>query len=224
MKRHPDHHSASPRPQEAEPDAAASVSEEAWREIEATLGLTSPDPDLRRKLEDRIIDFVEHPPLPDPRPAQVRKWLSQVRRDAQRLLDNFELPEELKGADWQRFLVLRQMPEAISERLPSILTSLIRDTERRLERTPRDKGGSPDDGFTGNAIYDLATLFSTTTGRRPTVTYDNYGREPRYGGEFFQFVDVTLRRLAPRFSKNNQALGMMIKRVLPMWGRKHPKQ
>jgi hypothetical protein len=210
-------------PNQTEPDSATpSVSEEAWREIEATLGLTAPDPDLRRKLTHRIIDFLEHPPLEDPRPAEVRRWLMRVQKNAERLLSDFEFPDKLDEESWQRFLVANsELRWDVLERLVSTLNSLIKLTQERLENTPPDKGGKPSDEFSWGAIYDLATIFHSATGKKPTVAFDPYAASAPYKGAFFNFAEKTYRHLAPRYVRTNQAFGKLAQRALWVWRKKH---
>jgi hypothetical protein len=204
------------------PDDPENFPEEVWRDIEAKLGLTAPNPALRQQVAQCVSDLQVSSPDPDPRPAEVRKWLVRVQRNARRLLSDLDFPGTLNNAQWRKYLIVTSQLRLAEQRLVAELNGLIKFAERRLADTPRDKGGRQPNPFSWSAIYQLATIFHSVTGRVPTITFDA-GQAP-YKGAFFSFVMVTFRHLAPEYGKPNQALGKMIQRVLQVWRKNLPKK
>lgn len=205
------------------PPPVIQLSEKAWREIEATLGLAEPAPYVRIRIAKYVAWELDDAGVPPPRPAEVRKWLIRVQADAERLAGDLEFDFEGDDDSAQGIAMYRHigMLEPQRSSLVATLRGLASDTERFRRSVPKDKGGRVIDATRWNIICNLATAYYLTTGKKPTPTTDSeHSPSEPYKGRFFKFVDTVLRHMAPELHKGNQSLGQAIKRALREWRRR----
>ncbi len=197
--------------------------EDAWRCIEATLGVEKPNPDLRIRVANYVEMYLYSPnaDIPQPRLGRVRKWIKRIRAAAKRLLGDLEFPDdetEDRDPTWARaHAVSLLMRPREREQLVSSLSGLVAGADEVLAALPRDRGGRQRDWPFYGLICALASAYEIATGRRPTITFVDLNGG--YRGHFFDFVNAVLQHLAPQYDKGNQALGKSIQLALQFWHR-----
>ena len=229
-----------PTGSEYDPEPSLDLPEETWRQIESTLGLEKPDPDLRSRIARYVSIYLTDPmaQLPYIRPGPLQKWFEHIRASAEHLrsgleypsydyTDTIDRPKDRQGAEahddaWAQAYVILALTAGIDQDvLLSNLSDLITKAERALDSLPPDKGGRlPDYNFLG-LIYALLSAYEIATDRQPTVSYEvdrKVGGESRpYFSPFLDFADIVIQNLAPEYTKGNQALGKAAQRVLVVW-------
>jgi hypothetical protein len=161
------------------------------------------------------------------RPADIRKILETIQDDfsrfSQMLLSLNDPDDSAKQSavsllhaaapdnDWARFdfdlFALRERIEEIITAADHVLTEL-----------PIDRGGPLGDIALETLITRLAGTFRAITGKRPTITNDNYAAAPEsiYRGSFYDLVKAALDGISPNHGKSNQGLGKTIQRSLSL--------
>ncbi len=192
--------------------------EEAWREIEATLGLEKPDAGLRTRVARYVSMYLDSPEadIPQPRPGHMRKRLKQIRDRAKALRDALEL--EGDEHSWTKAVAIWSLLiERKRKSLLSSLSALVTEADEALRTLPPDKGGRQRDWPFYGLIWALASAYEIATDRRPTITFVDLNGG--YQGPFFDFVYAVLHHLAPQENKTDLALGKTIQRALQFWHR-----
>ena len=183
--------------------------------IENALGLDVPDEAVRHQL-DRISDIAARNWEPDDttvRQADFLRAVRQLKRDAEALLKDLSYPS-YRGDNQQKQSQAIAYGRAIDwladeDSLKKHLIQLVESAEITLDVEPPDKGGkSPDHAFEW-LIGSLTNLYERTTGREAGVTYHG-----TYQGPFFHFVKECIERLAPTFSREDDALGKALQRYI----------
>jgi hypothetical protein len=193
--------------------------EEAWQEIEATLGFKVPNAAVRRDVARYVTRHLLD--VPQVRPAHVQRWIKRIEEHAQALLNDLDwapdgnASEDLLMDAWARtFAVHDLLGSSDQDNLRASLKTLLAAAPKALARIPPDKGGQLADEFAWGIVSDLADLYEWATNRKPTVTYNDYLDPPMYESPFLDFVNAILLHLAPNRTKTNLALGKLIQRVL----------
>jgi len=202
--------------------------EDAWREIEGTLGISEPDPWFRARVAS-YVDLQYDDPTDEPRsrvrPAHLRQALTELRDLSTRLAEYLRLQYGTEPTDspiqWARFHVVADLLRRDEQRaFAATLRGLARKAGAAIRKLPSDKGGrSADLTFLG-FVHALATLYVDMTHDMPGVSQPPGGGA--YGGPFFRFVEAVSRHLVParHRKKTNGALGKAIERALANWRRK----
>ena len=195
--------------------------EEAWREIEAPLGLEKPDAGLRTRVARYVSMYLDSPEadIPQPRPGDMGKRFKQIQARAKALRDALELEGDEHGTSkdaWAKaFAIWSLLTERKRKSLSSSLSGLITEADEALRRLPLDKGGRQRDWPFYGLICALASAYEIATDRRPTITFVELNGG--YRGPFFDFVYAVLHHLAPQEDKTDLALGKTIQRALKYW-------
>ena len=194
--------------------------EEAWREIEATLGLEKPDAGLRRRVARYVSMYLYSPEadIPQLRPGDMRKRFKQIQTRAKALRDALELEGDEHGTSKDAWAKAAAIWSLLTERqrkaLSSSLSALVTEADEALRMLPQDKGGRQRDWLFYSLICALASAYEIATDRRPTITLDPDGE---YRGPFFDFVYAVLHHFAPQKDRTDLALGKTIQRALKYW-------
>lgn len=146
-----------------------------------------------------------------PRPNEIKAAIEEAKKKA------IELNDILKQMDFvSRHHLVSRLGEGIlsctMEDMNRMLQRLILACEDALESIPIDKGGRPKDHALNNYIEILASIFHTTTGQLPTVTWNEYANV--YQGDFYSFVSTCLNLIDPKSTHRNHGLGERLKHVL----------
>jgi hypothetical protein len=213
--------------------------EERWRELEATLGLTEPNLQVRRDIAryvERHLCWAEFD-IPKQRPGTHKRWVTRVRKKAQHLTDVLDWAaseDETDNGYAQMHAVDDLLPRTEQGQLLVSLKQLVAKADKILVGLPQGKGGRDADEFAWGLVFDLAFLYEWATKKQPTITYNDYGPPDIeytvdgnvgiYEGPFLEFVTAVLATFAPDRAKGNLALGKHVERVLKVWRRRaHPK-
>jgi len=208
--------------------------EEAWREIEATLRLKSPNNEVRKSVALHVSRHLLWAEMGFPKqriPAQ-KKWIGRVQKKTQQLIDilDWEASEDENDDGYnQMYAVYDLLPREEQRSLLASLKVLRAKAENMLARLSKGKSGPDPDDFLWGLVFDLAFAYEQATNKRPTITYNPYGHPDAdytedgdvaiYEGPFLDFVAAILRVFAPDRAKGNKALGKHIARVLKVWRR-----
>jgi|GEM_PF-4555271 len=98
-------------------------------------------------------------------------------------------------------------------------TKLREAAEKALEHVGIDKGGRPRTrsslhGF----IYSLANIYERLTGRKASITYDDYSPKQPYKGKFYDFVKEILVSIYANDDINkNISFGQELKRTIKIY-------
>ena len=124
-----------------------SVSEEAWREIERTLGMPEPDHELRNQLTEKVLEFgLHYPDIAALKPALLRKWFKSVSANCQKLIDDLAEPEGCDEEAATRMAVLcSTIKWDAREKLLSDIRGLKRFADQKAKTLPRGGGRPADD-------------------------------------------------------------------------------
>jgi hypothetical protein len=209
--------------------------EEEWRELEATLGVTEPNLDVRKEIACYVrrnllsvrMDFPKH------RTSAQKIWITCIQKKTQQLIDVLDWDasaDESDDAYNQMYAVYDLLSASAQNSLLASLKELRNKAENTLARLPKGKSGRDRDEFSWALVFDLAFLYAEVTNKLPTITYNEYG-DPDiddyaedgnvgiYQGPFLEFVAAVFRVFAPHRAKGNLALGKHIERVLKVWRR-----
>jgi hypothetical protein len=211
------------------------VSEEDWREIEATLGLEEPSNEVRisvashtrRHLFSAELDF------PKQRASSQKKWITRIRDKTQHLINVIDWranEDETEDGYAQMYAIYDLLPEKEErEDLLAVLKELVAKADGMLVRVSKGRPGPDRDDFSWGLVFDLAFLYEWATNKRPTITYNPYGLSDicygkddnvgMYEGPFLDFVAAVFAVFAPDRAKGNIALGKHVERVLNVWRR-----
>jgi len=133
-----------------------------------------------------------------PNTSEVRAALLVVEKRSQELLICLE---DLDDITRDHLLVSGE----IYNRAQQDVQSLWLTAQKALRDLPVDKGGRPAKAELREYIIKLADIFEEVVKSRPTVSYNDYLKNP-YSGSFFNFVQFCLDHInKPPFS--NQSLG-----------------
>jgi hypothetical protein len=209
--------------------------EEEWRDLEATLGVTEPNPAIRRDIAGHVRRhlFWAELDFPKQRINTQRKWITRIRRKTQDLINvlDWEASEDQSDDGWAQMYAVYDLLTSRSEQkdLLASLKELRTKADTMLARLPKGKPGKDADEFLWGLVFDLAWFYEWTTEQRPTITYNDYGAPGiGYGDDgnvgiyespFLDFVAAVLRFFAPDRAKGNIALGKHVERVLKVWRR-----
>jgi hypothetical protein len=204
------------------------LSEEAWREIESTIGLREPSPLLRERLASYLRWYCDNSSTGGPHLAPNLLPPIVRRRHMEEALSKFaglaaNLADLLEDKNSKAPL---ESPEHWAEKLSAGLLSIqdrkalvttLRDIDAQAKdaigQLPADKGGPSGDANFIAIVSALADLYEHLTGETPGVSQSPLGE---YGGPFFRFVNAAFLHLPPRKrrKRTNVALGKAIQRVL----------
>jgi hypothetical protein len=170
-----------------------------------------------------------------PRPAEIRKTITEVRLQAKTLFDQIQTFTDTLGCfdDASRQVVCRKTRHATtflnllakinrasfywSSQADKVFPPFIELLELALEKLPKGKGtGRPPEGALREFIRWLIPIYQCATGKAP-------GRSLTLGkdasGPFQRFVTACLRSIAPEWcaEHNRNALGEHIKTVIRRW-------
>ncbi len=122
-----------------------------------------------------------------------------------------DLPESWES-DLQGRLSLSYFPHQGEKLALAAVSALATGSRAALKTLPVGKGGPPDDTYLDELISVLALIYAQETGKKATVTWDDY--DTKYKGRFLGFVEACLPPLAPKYAqKTNSALGKAIQRA-----------
>ena len=203
-----------------DPKPSLPLSEEAWRDIEDTLGLDEPDVGLRCRIA-RYVDIFFlglTANLPRVRVGLLRKRLKLIQKNAARLLSDFEISSEDRDEEWALFCALELIQDRAQHKaLRLSLSELIAKADEELHLLPQ--GGRPPDERYPNLILALAAVYRIARNKEPTISFYDDDDDPdllRYRSKFCDFVVSVLDAIGDEMAKpqNNQALGQRINRAL----------
>ena len=202
--------------------------EEGLADIEKALGVEALNDDQRRTLQ-RICELycwnTETWELA-PRPKEVRDWLKKVQTRAQKLVETLHalheenVPDrpareatiewlrggELPGMDWG--VTLHDLMK-LEMQVGALFNAAVYAQDHML----KDKGGESGDKALEDLVKTLAGFFTKVTGKRPTISYDNYSE--KYTGRFFNLVESFLAPFEGySYSRSHLGLGKFIQRTL----------
>lgn len=217
------------------------VPEERWREIEASIGIQEPNHPFRRCLAHRIdlaLDPYSHRSFGQvggPRIANVKKRISKLNKDAQRLAETLsklhhDAESGDKNADMALYLTVQCWGELIHKDYPdlwralapedclsgfpeeweklalSTVLGLVEASEIAPLSLPESKGGAPVSARRDEVICALALVYRDETGKKPSVTWRDCDQQ--YSGRFLKFLHACFRAFVPQYAKKkDQVLG-----------------
>jgi hypothetical protein len=222
-----------PHPRPAAPDFALSKSaifepsielpEEAWREIEAAIGLNETSPGLRCRVAAYVsLYYYEWSDGGTVRPRHMKEALSKIGCFATSLADYVDYEGCDEALDnprtWARVYAVDSL---LSPKERKAFVATLREISNNAVGTigglPKDKGGPSADGTFVGFVCALATLYHDSTGQMPGVSQPAGGGQ--YTGPFFRFVRAVSMHLvpAPQRKGTNLALGKALQRALDTW-------
>lgn len=206
------------------------------RELEATLGVTNPNLQIRRDIARYVRHHLFWAELdwPKQRTNSQKKWITRIRKKAQDLTDvlDWDASEDQSDDGWAQMYAVYDLLTSRSEQedLLASLKELRTKADNMLARLPKGKPGKDADDFLWGLVFDLAFFYEWATEQPPTITYNDYGSSDIGYGEdgnvgcyqspFLDFVAAVLRVFAPDRAKGNIALGKHVERVLKVWRRR----
>jgi hypothetical protein len=209
--------------------------EEEWLELEATLGITEPNLQIRRDIARYVRRHLVWAQMdfPKQRAHAQKKWIARIQKKTQALIDvldwNASADESDDGYN-QMYAVYDLLPRSEQKDLLSSLRDLRTKGENMLARLPKGRSGRDSDEFAWALVFDLAVLYEDVTKKAPTITYNDYGPLYKeytedgnvgiYESPFLEFVAAVFDVFAPDRVKGNLALGKHIQRVLKVWRRR----
>ena len=173
-----------------------------------------------------------------PRPKEVRYWLARVMRQAAELrqtLDDLTSGDMLAGGpayfeseDFEPRAVAAKLlyPHDFTgprskrlnpEQLKHDLEKLRREASAAIDSLPADKGVAREDPLFPEFVRFAHDIYKDAGGTAEGVTWGDYLNDDEGGfrGQFFDFVQITLRQVQKdRFDKSDMALGQAIRRAL----------
>jgi hypothetical protein len=139
-----------------------------------------------------------------PRPAQVAAALAQLKE----LAGSFD--RTLKELDFvSRSTLYVQCDRIDIEKARRQARMIGEGCSTALKSLPFDKGGRPEEIAIKLFIKEMAKVFKDATQKAPTLTWNPYSE--RYGGKFFGFIELCLKRVDPKAIGSNSSLGQKIK-------------
>ena len=179
-------------------------------EIESLFGKASPDEQLRYQLAFALWKYARGD-LDGQRMArgkQVAELIKSMHEPASALLAALDKLEILycygDSAATETALILNIDPAILRTQLGAILAT----------KMPKDKGGILPDTDYAVLMARVGMLYSTATGRKPTVTYVDKDRI--FSGNFFrvaELVDIAAAEATGDQIRTNAALGEILGRV-----------
>ena len=187
------------------------------------------DIDSLKTAED-IYHFLKKAFEKEKRPAEVKKELREIKKAAEKLSDIFKKSSTVTKMFVNNYDTIYSNQAYIKhgcyipylwatgqDMYPSPLIlhldKIINFCARDLSTIPADKGGVKKDIILNDLIRNLVCSYKLITGKKPTITWDNYGE--CWGGKFYQFVYAFLKAVGNNsFDLVGQGLGQRIKRVL----------
>lgn len=150
-------------------------------------------------------------------PSIPKNALKKINKQTKDLLNNlnFDYPTTIWFCDKIKF------QEIDFIQLQQDLENFHDYTRKSLRELPIDKGGRPSTNEPLEIyINKLAELYEDITGKRPTLTGNQYNVTKPYGGRFFNFVEFCLDHIESP-PDSNQSLGSAIRLVLKRLKRQH---
>lgn len=189
--------------------------DEDYRIIEKSAGITTPNAQLREKLAKFFTLWPRNSDrdLAHARQAAVHQAIQRLKTKAEPLLQQLGYPS-YKGDDLSKAARALAYGDAldwlgVSKELAEHLQRLVDQANNVSDAKLTDKGGRPRDTVFQMMLDSLVDIYEGSTGHKAGISYHG-----KYQGRYFRFVKECITRFAPQLSREDDALGKAIQRHL----------